>query len=117
MREIKFRAWDGTDNIYFLPPEIIGLDGDFSEVIKRTGWLFEQFTGLLDKNGVEIYEGDVVYFFEKNKFEIEFEEDSCCFGLRNMSDDRFFSLSLCGVHASTIVGNIHDNPELLEATQ
>ena len=65
-REIKFRAWDipakkyrGVDGLKDLFS--IRSDGFFNE-----DYVLEQFTGLLDKNGKEIYEGDIVNFGNKN---------------------------------------------------
>jgi len=56
MREIKFRAWD--KNRKEMCPDCINSMGNPNW---RAGKIFMQFTGLHDKNGKEIYEGDVVY--------------------------------------------------------
>ena len=65
MREIKFRAWDASEKEMVYAPQhdpddwFIGLiDGEAPE-----GDLLMQYTGLKDKNGKEIYEGDIVNMF------------------------------------------------------
>lgn len=73
MREIKFRVWDSNNNLMDYNP---GLDVDWSRFPlnaffanqlvdggppgEKTNYIFMQFTGLTDKNGKEIYEGDII---------------------------------------------------------
>lgn len=78
-----------------------------------------EFTGLLDKNGVEIYENDILKFFECNEWVIrEVEYLGCAFGC-NMND--FYGpaadwqpLYEFDESSFEILGNIHQNPELLK---
>lgn len=69
-----------------------------------------QFTGITDKNGKEIYEGDIVRYFANGNAEIKFYKG--CWVV--MGKDGYDSFdSLCGY--IEVIGNIHENPELLES--
>ena len=112
MRIIKFRCWDGSANKM----------ADWSEVqdwIHSLPWddmftddslVLEQFTGLLDKSGVEIYEGDVVSNPHDTKptHIIEWNESQAGFMLSGSCMLMSFQLS----EFWTVIGNIHQ-PELL----
>lgn len=88
-------------------------DGERREVAEET---VGQFTGLLDKNGVEIYEGDVVsgWKYDPDKFHVvvyDADKYSCGFMARN-------TIGQGSIHVwyenLEVIGNIHNNPELLE---
>lgn len=59
-REIKFRAWNGKNKEFVY--EVLCCGEDINSVLnsKTSGLIFQQFTGLHDKNGKEIYEGDIL---------------------------------------------------------
>ena len=73
------------------------------------GWAVRQFTGLLDKNGKEIYEGDVVKGKEITGA-VEYYLDGFCI----TSSPRKEGLADWGVMEREIIGNIYENPELIK---
>ena len=116
-REIKFRAWklDGGmhkpfDLTNLVSDEYAGeswLDcGDGLHIDHRTGWdslKIMQYTGLKDKNGKEIYEGDVVHISGIGNYEIT---DIC-------QDFDMLVNAIVEGDLNEIVGNIYENPELI----
>jgi uncharacterized phage protein (TIGR01671 family) len=110
-REIKFRAWDGID--YMSKPFTLQ-ELQFGKIGFTKNVTIMQFTGLYDKNGKEIYEGDIVQtddyskgaFFGINQpvknIVINYEELSTGIGFRILHKD-----------SAKVIGNIYENPELL----
>ena len=118
MREIKFRAWDilrsrmivDAQDIYDLS---IPADA-FSDILHDEMFIVEQFTGLRDKNGVEIYEGDKIEFTETDRMPAATVvlKNGCFVAYDDLWETWNFLFS---VHDRVIVtGNIHESPELLE---
>jgi hypothetical protein len=100
MRKFKFRIWDGKEYSYF---DLFNVEGFIAKDI-------QQFTGLKDKNRKGIYEGDIVKFiwlYEKTGvirwihgyFAVVWEDE----------DYYLWDVDV------EVVGNIYENPELLEA--
>ena len=124
MREIKFRAWDGKQMCYpsdtnhkwadevqgtpyrklmYLPMSY--LLGDSNDAV----WL--QYTGLKDKNGKEIYEGDIL---ESKTFNEWGEYEKCTIEVKDIRIFYFRTMQLqLSEKEQKVIGNIYENPELL----
>ena len=114
----KYRAWDKGNKKYIYGVEkgleFYSIAGNLrvmtlAEIAESSKYNLEQCTGLKDKNGKLIYEGDIVDDGEQYA-KIIF--DKSCFCYDNGSgfyDDLDFYYTHCEV-----IGNIHENPELLE---
>jgi uncharacterized phage protein (TIGR01671 family) len=70
-----------------------------------------QFTGLHDKNGVEIYEGDIL---QLDDLLVPVEFDDGCFQIKTSTNQGASQLMQMRAKRFTIAGNIYQNPELLE---
>ena len=131
MREIKFRAWDFQKKDWasrYCDEIIGGLEMPVNDYFKSNGkevtrWDFQQYTGLKDKSGKEIYEGDIICFRPKgyygycNRHGAVVYDDKLGkwhFGYGNGSSTRKHSYTFKSVHDIEVLGNIHENPELLE---
>jgi len=70
-----------------------------------------QFTGLTDKNGRKIFEGDILDVMHQGIFKCRWDEGNFEFGLLNSKES--FGIAYVSPNDIFVIGNIHDNPELL----
>lgn len=117
-REIKFRGkslkygnwlfgslWIDKENFYITHEKESEKAGESSytyvtEVVPST---IGQYTGLKDKNGKEIYEGDMLQHPNHKTTIVTWDETECGWNIVGY-----------GIHLCEVIGNIHDNPELIK---
>ena len=144
MRKIKFRALNEAtekieeiSQIIFLP---LTENGDWAQIkfLFRDDWLLVpskaklmQFTGLSDKNGREVYFKDIVRWGRNTQFKTSVVIWSITLGGIYLQTTQSYTEQSSGIKArrlrthfgvgqakySEIIGNIHENPELLEGTE
>lgn len=121
-REIKFRAWQTFPGInkmisfeqclqHFRDCYEINLD-----LFKDQYLVWMQFTGLLDKNGKEIYEGDLCWI-KGHICEIRYREQYCDYVFHIIKTNwRLMSVTKSNLtsYRVKIIGNLYENPELLK---
>jgi hypothetical protein len=131
MREIKFRVWDKAGNTWHGADDDLMINpyGDVYEIdsyvccgdnpkdeLDKENLIIEQFIGLKDKNGKEIFEGDIVRDDRKEVFKIEMGRwcCHCCYSTYGYYLGDANNETEDNQHDLEIIGNIHENKELLE---
>jgi uncharacterized phage protein (TIGR01671 family) len=132
-REIKFRAWDWKEGTMI--NDVGFSDNDTGRVVLQRKYnigsrsiipvydvingvtckraYLMQFTGLKDREGKEIYEGDVLRGTLGAKMVVMWDSDEACYFMREEGEPGY-TLSADEVRDHEVIGNIHENPELLK---
>ena len=127
MREIKFRAWVKDRKAIFEVVLINYVTKKVTYLLERVGHLLSirhekfndielmQYTGLKDKNEKEIYEGDILFeSFGEKYYKVVFENGGFRAEFKGDFDEHSFDLIDVVAQGCEIVGNIYENPELME---
>ncbi|KQC91077.1 hypothetical protein AM596_16545 [Clostridium perfringens CP4] len=128
-RDIKFRGWDSVNEVMLQVESINFREGYVSlnegdNSLTDTLEMIElmQYTGLNDKDGKEIWEGDILERY--GYWSIRIEYDKGCLMVRDLDEVRYNNLILnvpiCNFESINdwkVIGNIYENPELLEGEE
>ena len=125
MREIKFRAWDkqikemlSVDKIEW-DRKLVYIRSSTRDHMETPRRISEdicclmQYTGLNDKNGKEIYEGDIVTYFDRCYF-IKFHLANFMLSKKEYNYLELSHSTYSKEGKVTVIGNIYENPELLK---
>lgn len=114
MREIEFRAWD--DEKLSMVRAVL-FESESSRIIDARGFELMQFTGLRDKNGAKIFESDIIQIGKTSSHILRVEFINAYVGgwvLTHEDSSKWLSLGAREDYELTVIGNIHETPELLK---
>lgn len=136
MRKHKYRVWCKDKNEWEVSAPLLGEHGDLFRFTQNTIMPYKPenhivvfYTGIKDRNGIEIYEGDIIktpynMTYDFARYEIIFKDcefyASCVAlhsredGFADISNGGYCEGSLKGFQEVEVIGNIYENPELLK---
>ena len=124
-RKTKYRTWDKENKVMITFNNMERCDVSFYEMARgEYGFILMQYTGLKDKSGKEIYEGDIVKVVNKKEKKAEhmqgtgvvgFNTNELTFGWSKTIEGRPYQmLTWGGTESVEIIGNIYENKDLLK---
>lgn len=138
MQQIKFRVWNcvlheyrtidmnsGEQNLGMGFESAEGIGSNTTTIYCSFGDVVEQFTGMTDVSGKDIYEGDIIEFFGANKKIkvkkefgiIVYKADRYGAGFNSIIQNKERGYGGINIAQDIVVGNVHENPELLEVEE
>ena len=136
MRELKFRVWDKLEERFttcesgFQCHYVLSLKGEFHNLQDGSGgkeYIVQQYTGMKDRNGKEVYEGDIVKWGMSHDQEtafhrlrvVEFHEQQLIYKVVEVGEypagvDYLYEAMQPSTRWCEVVGNIMETPELLK---
>lgn len=113
--ELKFRAWNKSAKRHSKPFTLNCTDDDGLSVIKSlTNEIVERFIGLKDDNGIEIYEGDILQYYNRYSEKtythiVGWDDDLACFALFEKNNKWQKESDWIKIEKLKVIGNIHNS--------
>lgn len=111
-REIKFRVWN-LDRKEWADFGYLDMNGNFMQEgveYHKYNYKVMQYIGLKDRNGKEIYEDDIIQFWDDNIYLVQYDEDNTQFNCGDVYNNPLTKQCEEGLE---VIGNAYENPEFI----